>query len=168
MNDFTASNGRSISTRSDATQIFDEAGLSMLESFAHLDTKDMQALREFFQAEADERYGVWRSPGDPDVMVYEINQDTVRVHDPSSHGNAATFSRGTRGDGPLSRVARAYFDAHPEPKPIPNEPRSAWVDKYGHDVWVVGLDGVLRCMFSPSSDPAKYAPFTRLVPEEKS
>lgn len=135
MNDFTASNGMQIRTHPsipEAFGIFNPKGDSTLNnSYDHLNLGEMQALREFFQAEADERYGVWRSPGDPDVMVYEIDQDTVRVLDPSSHGNAATLSRGNRGDGPLSRVAQAYFDAHPEPKP--------WHDAAPGEVWDVDL-----------------------------
>lgn len=56
-------------------------------------------------------------------------------------------------------------DVKPKPEPLPSEPHTAWVDKYGTDIWTVNGFGVLRSASSPGSDPAKYAPFTRLRPE---
>lgn len=49
--------------------------------------------------------------------------------------------------------------------PIPSEPNTAWVDKYGHDIWLVNHAGDIACVSNISSNPEKYTPFTRLVPE---
>lgn len=133
-------------------------------------------------AERDEQLGRWRWPENPDYVVYRWVADPPRRNVRGVTVLSEAIPRGytvwednvdviygtsvnEEARKAARDAARAYFDAHPEPKPIPNEPRSAWVDKYGTDVWVVGGDGVLRCVSSPSSDPAKYAPFTRLVPE---
>lgn len=49
---------------------------------------------------------------------------------------------------------------------LPTEPYTAYVDRYGTDIWTINGLGNLRCVGSPGSDPAKYAPFTRLIPED--
>lgn len=169
MEQYTASNG--------ITVRLDDGDLDIkhpnAEWVALRGTYVVDALREFFRAEEDERLGRWRF--NDHLVVYPKVQNIGQVR---GRGCLVLDERQPRvydrWENPtttmvdfteVGNAAHAYFEAHPEPKPIPNEPRSAWVDKYGTDVWVVGGDGVLRCVSSPSSDPAKYAPFTRLVPE---
>lgn len=171
MNEYTASNGLRVARHEKdylGFAIYDGGINTLANSYSHLNSSEMQAPREFFRAEEDERLGRWRWPENPNYVVYPYTDDLVRVLNETSPGaDAPAFSRSEETTSWMSSLAaRAYFDAHPEPNPIPNEPRTAWVDKYGTDVWHVGTDGVLRCVLNPSSDPAKYAPFTRLVPEE--
>lgn len=169
MNDFTATNGIAIRAK-DGDLDFKRPG--SYGWFGLYGGQVVDALREFFQAEADERLGRCRSAVDPDFVVYEPREgQPARVLRESTAQVLDYHRSDTRSTHPsaFESAARAYFEARPEPKPqIPDEPRTAWVDKYGTDVWHVGFDGVIRCVLSPSSDPAKYAPFTRLVPAEHS
>lgn len=57
---------------------------------------------------------------------------------------------------------RYAYDPQPT-EGIPTEV-GAYVDKYGHDIWTISVEGeALVCSTSPSSRPEKYAPFTQLV-----
>lgn len=127
----------------------------------------MDCLREIFQHERDRELGRWRWPENPDYVVYHGNSDSdaVWVHNEREAGAIQSSARnsGDAGETDYFAAARAYFAAHPEPKPLPSEPHTAWVDKYGTDIWWVDGLGVLRCCASPSSNPAKYAPFTQLI-----
>ena len=62
MNTFTASNG---------VEIRPEEGYGAVVSNLTLINEEMEALREFFQAEADERAGRWRWVEHPDYVVYD-------------------------------------------------------------------------------------------------
>lgn len=145
-------------------------GSRILSRSNWLDPRDADALREFFQHERDLELGRWRWPENAAIVAWESrrsNEKEVTVLDEGT-GYVGYFSRGHVADvvlneGALRRAARAYFAAHPEPKPLPSEPHTAWVDKYGTDIWWVDGLGVLRCCASPSSNPAKYAPFTQLI-----
>lgn len=133
-----------------------------------------EARREYYQHLRDQELGRWRWPENPDYVVYPIE---VAGHTGSDYRECAVLDESTGllqeygSDLPICHggqsreAARAYFAAHPEPKPLPSEPHTAWVDKYGTDIWWVDGLGKLRCCASPGSDPRKYAPFTRLVPE---
>lgn len=66
--------------------------------------------------------------------------------------------------GSYATVRVSALAAIPE-YPIPSEPNTAWVDRYGHDIWLVNHAGDIACVSNISSAPEKYAPFTRLVPE---
>lgn len=142
-------------------------GSRILSRSNWLDPRDADALREFFQQERDLELGRWRWPENPDYVVYHGNSgsDAVWVHNEREAGAIQSSARnsGDAGETDYFAAARAYFAAHPEPKPLPSEPHTAWVDKYGTDIWWVDGLGVLRCCASPSSNPAKYAPFTQLI-----
>ena len=60
MNEFTASNG---------VKIRPEEGYGAVVSNLTLINEEMDALREFFQAESDERAGRWRYPDEPQYVV---------------------------------------------------------------------------------------------------
>jgi hypothetical protein len=84
-------------------------------------TEGIDALREFFRAEEDERLHRWRSPEHPEYIVH-IHEGGRYVWVSKEVGGSSTgaFYRGakdTMGEYAVARVARAYFDAHPEPKP---------------------------------------------------
>ena len=126
-----------------------------------------EALRAFFQAERDETLGRWRDPENPDYVVYPLADGTVMIFNEQSRYREFWSRKGTREyelKGGSADVARRYFAAHPEPKPRP--PFAAYVDKNGSAVWVTDENGNLRCLSDQNLDPEKYAPFTRLLPDE--
>ena len=122
-----------------------------------------EASRAFFQAERYETPGRWRDPEHPDWVVYPLADGTVMVFNEQSQYRGFWSRKGTREWGSAD-VARRYFQAHPEPKPRP--PFAAYVDKNGSAVWVTDENGNLRCLSDQNLDPEKYAPFTRLLPDE--
>lgn len=78
----------------------------------------VDALREFFQYERDQELGRWRWPKNPDVVVYASNVDENRVRALSElTGQSEWSQRGSESNDWYDRAARAYFAAHPEPKP---------------------------------------------------
>ena len=132
-----------------------------------LTTADFKTLRAFFQAERDEELGRWRDPENPDYVVYPLADGTVMIFNEQSQYRGFWSRKGTREyelKGGSADVARRYFAAHPEPKPRP--PFAAYVDKNGSAVWVTDENGNLRCLSDQNLDPEKYAPFTRLLPDE--
>jgi hypothetical protein len=124
MNDFTASNGaKFFRDHSGELQMVTDRGPNFIVANAEL------ALREFFQAESDERLGRWRWPENPSVVVvpdldgyHDDGKRWVAVYDETQMGRSSWYcadasGRGIRGSQPLHDAAWAYFDAHPEPKP---------------------------------------------------
>ena len=144
MNGFTASNGITVFVREGGTVQFQhgtrEESCGILQVMPH--SEWWQALREFFRAEEDERLGRWRWPDNPDYVVYsgfdDSDRDAARVlHEPSlgkvivARGEVAR-RRGVWDEevtNPHWHAARAYFDAHPEPKP--------WHDARLGDLWIL-------------------------------
>lgn len=116
MSKFTASNGY---------RVYADAGVLVVEDAAatyirSLGSYAVAALREYFQHERDEELGRWRWPENPDYVVYPRDDDGFRVMD-EAVGYAWTnfwsaIKDDPRSDGPWA-AARAYFEAHPEPKP---------------------------------------------------
>ncbi|WP_295821606.1 hypothetical protein [uncultured Microbacterium sp.] len=143
MNDFTASNGVTIAKytnngdgRDDLVEIVARDG-SRMADWDYLDRHDMQALREFLQAEADERLGRWRWTENPDYVVYPSalyltpsNNDLAQVVN-EANGQCHRVRRDDPDSlfGLFSEAGAAYFDAHPEPKP--------WHDAKPREVWVL-------------------------------
>ena len=129
------------------------------------DSDTTNALRAFFQAERDDALGRWRDTENPNVVVYPcLNQDdgygrVVWVLD-----EAEMVSGTVLDDRHSHSSASRYFAAHPQPEPRP--PFAAYVDKNGSAVWVTDENGNLRCLSDQNLDPEKYAPFTRLLPDE--
>lgn len=151
MNTFTASNGIQIADHRFGKAILDEDGTNRLASaFDFLNPNDIDALREFFRAEEDERLGRWRWPEDPDYVVYPKPDDAfARMFGPDldlvilreSDGMTESYVRSVdQGGEPMAHrvghilAARAYFDAHPEPKP-------AWHDAQPGEVWALKIAG---------------------------
>ena len=127
-----------------------------------------EALRAFFQAERDKELGRWRDPENPNIVCYPVADylDAVWVmREGDGSRYLATRTRWERiGPHYVDEAAGRYFQAHPEPKPRP--PFAAYVDKNGSAVWVTDENGNLRCLSDQNLDPEKYAPFTRLLPDE--
>lgn len=146
MNDFTASNGISVANHGgnwDRTTIhFTGEVLGLVEHYTierdvTFEDRDFLALREFFQAEADERLGRWRWPENTNYVVYleQPGTDWVRVYS-ESQSLMVRMDREKACHDYVDRTvyqnaARAYFDAHPEPKP--------WHDAGPAEVWDVDL-----------------------------
>ena len=102
-----------------------------------LPTADFKTLREYFQAERDEELGRWRDPEIPDMVVYPHDDVTITVLD-EVDGKRFWWTRGDELDAHQERLpgfdtARAYFQAHPEPKP--------WDAAQPDEIWVLTING---------------------------
>ena len=167
MSEFSASNGVGIELRQTENGL-DVVSVSM-GSLTELVIGPLrvQALREFFRAEEDERLGRWRWPENPDYVVYRdtermyINQPAVIVFNETNGATAYCGKDGlysTSGIGArdvwCEPAARAYFDAHPEPKP-------SWHDAKHGEIWVLFVaikDEPYRVngdVFEPVSNPGR-------------
>ncbi|GAA1328936.1 hypothetical protein ACFSWE_16645 [Leucobacter albus] len=132
---FTASNGKQISVES-------EEGLFRVGGMP-LTSMEVVALREFFQHERDKELGRWRCPEGTDLVVYPLE---VAAHTDAAYRECvvvdeATGSRQEFGSdlpqchgGPFREAARAFFAAHPEPKP-------EWHDAKPGEVWAITAGG---------------------------
>ena len=136
MNTFTASNGlKVILTNAGSTGY--TPNNDQTESTSYLGFAEMVAWREFFRAEEDERLGRVRMEGFPGLYAYRYNSGWINVVD--EHDGTATEHRRQDVDAcrdqsfvsESERFARAYFDAHPEPKP--------WHDAKPGEVWVLRI-----------------------------
>lgn len=137
MTEFKASNGVEI-------RPFDD-----LRRGAGYSYEEVEALREFFQAERDAELGRWRWPEHPDYVVYPNKNHSVSVIDESTGVREESLTRDeTNHDIPavrnvFFRAAKAYFDAHPERKP--------WHDAEPGDVWELTVPGK-SALFVASDD----------------
>ena len=144
-----------------------------LDGSTHVILGDPDKVRAFFQAERDEELGRWRDPENPDWITYPADkEDAVWVFNEREGGGSQYWTRGIAGFydpaytgySASHYAAGRYFAAHPKPKPCP--PFAAYVDKNGSAVWVTDENSNLRCLSDQNLDPEKYAPFTRLLPDE--
>ena len=111
MNTFTASNGYKVTPNGDGANVY--RGIMSTPIYPD----EMQALREFFQAESDERAGRWRWAERPDYVVYDTGDRIEVVVLDESTGCMENVWRGKERPGSyMHDAARAYFEAHPEPK----------------------------------------------------
>jgi hypothetical protein len=140
VNEYTASNGIGIEIKQDGyllghTQQHVEAG--RVGTHATASPGGVEALREFFRAEEDERLGRWRWNENPDYVVY-ADVDGYGVHNVVSESDGLSLMATRKGinahTDAHADAARAYFDAHPEPKPNP------WHDAKEGEGWVLTLD----------------------------
>lgn len=132
MEKFTASNGISVMRNPDDGPDIDYQSWSIGNAReVLLAPHEIDALREFFQAEWDQELGRWRWPENPDYVVYRDDRPGgFRVmHEPT--GDTWTYFWDAIKDAPEYAgawdAARAYFAAHPEPKP--------WHDAKPGEVW---------------------------------
>jgi hypothetical protein len=127
MNDFTASNGMTVERDHNGDVLIDRGAPTM--SLFMADGTAL-ALREFFRAEEDERLGRWRWPENPEYVVYpdENSRDYVRIVC-EEDGKVTGFKIGFVASSEAEWAARAYFAAHPEPKP--------WHDAKPGEVWEI-------------------------------
>jgi len=129
MNEYTASDGVKVEWIENGDQICVSAPVDGREFREWTGGRFAQALREFFRAEEDERLGRWRWPENPDYVVYPKGDGIVlAMGEHSGRGVEAIRTQANHTRTALHDAARAYFDAHPEPKPWHNaKPREVWV-----------------------------------------
>lgn len=115
MSDFIASNGIPVIPDGlGGYQFVPELG--QLGLLTGISADCAQALREFFQKENDDRLGRWRWPENPDYVVYPRSEDVLVLFEMNGEGGVL-YRRGDPVHDFEGQAARAYFDAHPEPKP---------------------------------------------------
>lgn len=128
MNTFTASNGVVVSLEGPTVSVFKGGVTDKVVGVPRV-----EALREFFRAEEDERLGRWRSQQTPGWTA--VIQDETGLIIFSHEDGGRRFVVGSRNDTlagrseTLKAVAREFFDAHSEPKP--------WDDAKEGEVWVI-------------------------------
>jgi len=168
--EFTASNGYVV--RYDPTAglgrltVHFPSGHNVLDGHDYCTNDELAALREFFQHERDEELGRWRWPENPDIIVVlkqakSIPRRVVMVMQESTcivvWRDEAQESGSGRAE--LDAAARAYFAAHPEPKPWTNpKPGELWeltvggiTDEYVAVKCREGVNGI-RTMFLPTKN----------------
>lgn len=91
----------------------------------------VDALREFFQAESDERLGRWRWPENPEYVVYPSGIAVRVLHERTGVQTYPVHRDAIAGSQP-ARAGLAYFDAHPS---------KAWRDAKPGEVWLLTIDG---------------------------
>lgn len=154
---YTASNGVKISPRGGNLDLTGEPISDLVRKFRGVDDgpyfetvqpTEVEALREYFQAERDEELNRWRWSENPDYVVYPLGCGVkiLREKDASkffwTRSDAVHFVAVADETGDAVRAAVAYFEAHPEPKP--------WHDAKPGEVWEI----LLRGQFLP---PEAYA-----------
>jgi len=135
VNDFTASNGVSVRIREHDIEwaVPDSDSFGSIYRCSQGSMLDV-ALAEFYQARRDERLGRWRWPENPQWVVYRDEIADVLVLNEASGEEAGRFTPDTVENFPRAEgadAARAYFDAHPEPKP--------WHDAKPGEGWVIDI-----------------------------
>lgn len=135
--EFTASNGLKVTERYDGERVYlyDTNGENLMKQWDFIGSRDTVALAEYYRAKEDERLGRWRWPENTDyVALPRERTDTPRekrrvrvIHEPS--GDFMDTVEGSSLVGVFKDAARAYFDAHPEPKP--------WHDAAEGEVWEI-------------------------------
>lgn len=130
MTEFTASNGYTLEVGVGSVIVHNRGG-----DVTHaLGKFSIDALRELFRSERDEELGRWRWPEKPEYMVYSFAPNNVRVFRESVGKSLDYMNEGAWPSSPsdYAKAARAYFEAHPEPKP--------WEDAKPGEVWELTID----------------------------
>lgn len=133
MNEYTASSGVTVYHGGGNEPL---GGIRIQDSDRYrvmISGRNTLALREFFQAEADERLKRWRDPENPERVVYRKGGERIHVLDETDGDYWSVRTRDIEEYGetlPVSSTARAWLAAHPEPKP-------AWHDAKPGEVWEV-------------------------------
>jgi len=125
---FVASNGMYL----EDGVVYTSGGMKLLSRLG------VESLREIFLAERDRELGRWRWPENPDFVVHHGNSgsDAVWVHNEREAGAIQSSARnsGDAGEADYFAAVRAYFAAHPEPKP--------WHGAKPGEVWVLEGGGI--------------------------
>lgn len=99
-----------------------------------------EALRQFFRAETDAYLKRWRCPENARLTVYPTpgyEDDEITILDEvDAETYTVTRDQVANRGGWWHLAARAYFDAHPEPKP--------WHDAKPGEVWAIRFEDSQR------------------------
>lgn len=121
---FRARSGRLVKPRPDGSVLFDGAN-------GYLSPETAMDAAEFFEAQRDLELGRWRCPSEPTYVVYPRENYVLTLREPD--GAMCLYGRGEVGVSAnvstSERVAREYFEAHPERKP--------WHEAKHGEVWAV-------------------------------
>lgn len=113
---FTASNGWFIDDGGELRGTFGDKVLY---------ASDVDEAQQFFQELRDHELGRWRDPENPECVVYPKDRDFVVVVDEST-GASVGLTRDDIDNFVVStlcvRVAKRYFEANPQHKPLPTTP----------------------------------------------
>jgi hypothetical protein len=134
MEKFTASNGVEITVDEDGDYTFTGGERAADRWVVRPGGANETALREFFQAERDAELGRWRWSEHPEYVVYRVPEHddddgrSVRIMRETDGFCCSAWERLGDGDIEFFHAARAYFDAHPVPRPWENaKPGEVWV-----------------------------------------
>lgn len=134
---FTASNGITVRPNGDGGLMIYKLG-----DFVSLGLRPerVEALREFFLGERDEHLGRWRWPENPEYVVY-TRLSAVLVVDERTWDPGVLYRRGDSVYDIEGEAARAFFVAHPDPRPWEEaQPEEVWLLTYGgiEMPWIAG------------------------------
>lgn len=145
METFTSSRGKALTVERDGTLMVHHERNSLRDW--GIGAPAVDDLREFFQAERDEKMGVWRSPFIAGKHARKIDDNRVRIVDEAT-GAARAFTRGYVSPmGEFSDLAKHYFKAHPIHRP--------WHDAVAGEIWAVtwgGRESACRVIEHAGSD----------------
>lgn len=129
MSVFTASNGVQVIEEENGCVIISRP--QSLLSSPDAASEDRQAILEWAEHTRDAALGRWRWPENPAFVVYAARDEDDGVHwsvDERTGESHMNTRAGLQSDE-HARAARAYFDAHPEPKP--------WHEAKPGEVWII-------------------------------
>lgn len=115
-----------------------------LRGFSYLNDRDVEALREFFQHERDQELGRWRWPENPDMVVqadkggeraWVMNERNQQINGWMWRCDLDLVTHHAQ----VVAAARAYFAAHPEPKP--------WHEAVEGEVWLLMFPNSTQAWF---------------------
>lgn len=128
---FKASNGVPVRRTNTGTLSFARTSSLDLGTLTGISISQEEALREFFQHERDQELGRWRWPENPD-MVVQADKGGERawvVNERHQHITGCVWRVDVDCSTAHSQVvaaARAYFAAHPVPKPWMEVPEGVY------------------------------------------
>jgi hypothetical protein len=128
--EFKARSGRSVRSNEDGSVTFEGVR-------GYIGAEQVFDAQEFFQAQRDLDFGRWRCPAEPDWVAQEGERSsdgrrTVRLFNESTFESFWLNSRvmdEVDNETAKHRVARAFFESHPERKP--------WHSAKDDEVWVL-------------------------------
>ena len=152
MNEYTASNGITVRRHEEGVGFHTDKTYKS----RNITPDEFDALREFFRAEEDERLERWRWPELPGYLVYHWEQPqsagVVVVSELEMVPSRVLYrDSDPENQTPEYRAARAYFDAHPEPKP--------WHDAEDGELWALTIDGAEDIYVFVSTEEAGFRMF---------
>lgn len=174
--EFRARSGRTVRSNEDGSVTFEGVR-------GYIGAEQVFDAQEFFQAQRDLDFGRWRCPAEPDWVAQEGERSsdgrrTVRLFNESTFESFWLNSRvmdEVDNETAKHRVARAFFEAHPERKPWQEaRPEEAWLLTIDGKQWVATVDRMLdfttsaETFVNGSPDMVRITAGRRIWPEDAS